>query len=82
VLGAPVRALYSIAEIRERHGLRVAVVSMADELHFGLCADPAIVGDLEPIVTGILAETSALLHRSDAAAADDAMETAENRTER
>jgi WS/DGAT/MGAT family acyltransferase len=76
VLGAPVRALYSIAEIRERHGLRVAVISMADELHFGLCADPLIVGDLDPLVTGILAEASALLYRADAAGADDAMETA------
>ena len=61
VLGAPVRALYSIAEIRERHALRVAVVSMADELHFGLCADPAIVGDLDPLVTGILTEGSELV---------------------
>jgi hypothetical protein len=76
VLGAPVRAFYSIAEIRERHGLRVAVISMADEIHFGLCADPVIVGDLDPIVGGILAEASALLHRSDAAGTDDAMETA------
>jgi WS/DGAT/MGAT family acyltransferase len=72
VLGAPVRALYSIAEIGERHGLRVAVVSMADELHFGLCADPAIVRDLDPLVTGILAEASALLERS---GAGDAIET-------
>jgi diacylglycerol O-acyltransferase len=72
VLGAPVRAFYSIAEIGERHGLRVAVVSMADELHFGLCADPAIVRDLDPLVTGILAEASALLQRS---GARDAMDT-------
>jgi WS/DGAT/MGAT family acyltransferase len=64
VLGAPVRALYSLAEIRERHGLRVAVVSMADELHFGLCADPAIVGDLDPFVIGILTEASVLTDRS------------------
>jgi diacylglycerol O-acyltransferase / wax synthase len=74
VLGAPVRAFYSIAEIRERHGLRVAVVSMADELHFGLCGDPAIVGDLNPLVTGVLAEASALLDRSRAARAGDASE--------
>ncbi|MDX6642374.1 MAG: hypothetical protein QOD76_336, partial [Solirubrobacteraceae bacterium] len=67
VLGAPVRAVYSLAEIRERHGLRVAVVSMADELHFGLCADPAIVGDLDPFVIGILTEASALTDRSRAA---------------
>ena len=60
LLGAPVRALYSIADVDERHGLRVAVISMADELQFGLCADPAIVGDLEPLVDGIRAEDAAL----------------------
>ena len=60
VLGAPVRSLHSVAEIRERHGFRVAVISMGDELNFGLCADPGIVGDLEPMVTGMLTEASAL----------------------
>jgi diacylglycerol O-acyltransferase / wax synthase len=68
VLGAPVRAFYSVAEIRERHGLRVAVISMANELHFGLCADPAIVGDLDPLVMGILTEASTLGDRSRAEA--------------
>jgi diacylglycerol O-acyltransferase / wax synthase len=60
VLGAPVRAFYSIADVDERHGLRVAVISMADELHFGLCAEPAIVGNLDPLVEGILAEAASL----------------------
>jgi diacylglycerol O-acyltransferase len=69
VLGAPVRALYSIAEVGERHGLRVAVISMADELHFGLCADPGIVCDLDPFVKGIRAEALALLDRSRAGVA-------------
>jgi WS/DGAT/MGAT family acyltransferase len=64
LLGAPVRAFYSIADVDQRHGLRVAVISMADELHFGLCADPAIVGDLDPLVDGILAEAAALVERS------------------
>jgi diacylglycerol O-acyltransferase / wax synthase len=64
VLGAPVRCFHSVAEIGERHALRVAVISMADELHFGLCADPAIVGDLDPLVTGILLEASALSDRA------------------
>jgi diacylglycerol O-acyltransferase / wax synthase len=72
LLGAPVRALYSIADIDHRHGLRVAVISMADELHVGLCADPAIVGDLEPLVDGIRAEGAALLARS---RAEDAART-------
>jgi diacylglycerol O-acyltransferase len=64
VLGAPVRALYSIADVDRWHGLRVAVISMGDELGFGLCADPAIVGDLEPLVDGMLAESAALAARS------------------
>jgi diacylglycerol O-acyltransferase len=75
VLGAPVRALYSLAEIRERHGLRVAVVSMGDELHFGMCADPAIVGGLDPFVIGILTEASALADRSRSARSGVARET-------
>jgi WS/DGAT/MGAT family acyltransferase len=64
LLGAPVRALYSIADVDHRHGLRVAVISMADDLYFGLCADPAIVGELEPLVDGIRAEGAALADRS------------------
>ena len=60
VLGAPVRALYSVADIDRRHGLRVAVISMADELHFGLCAEPTIVGSLDPLVEGIVDEAAAL----------------------
>ena len=34
---------------------------MADELSFGLCADPAIVPDLDPLVSGLYAEATALL---------------------
>jgi diacylglycerol O-acyltransferase / wax synthase len=62
VLGASVRAFYSVADVDQRHGLRVAGLSMADALHFGLCADPEIVGSLDPIVGGMLAE-AALLER-------------------
>jgi hypothetical protein len=47
----------------------VAVISMADEVQFGLCADPGIVRYLEPLVTGILQEGSALLERSGAGGA-------------
>ena len=43
VLGAPVEHLHFVAEIGERHALRVSVNSFADELSFGLCADPTIV---------------------------------------
>jgi len=63
VLGAPARALYSVADIDRRHGLRVAVISMTDELHFGLCAEPTIVGSLDPLVEGIVAEAASLTGR-------------------
>ena len=60
LLGAPVDGLYSIAEIGERHALRVAVISLADTLSFGICADPAIVEHVQTIADGIEAETQAL----------------------
>jgi diacylglycerol O-acyltransferase len=60
VLGAPVRAFYSVADVDQQHGLRVAVISMADQLHFGLCGEPAIVGSLDPLVEGIIAEAASL----------------------
>ncbi len=61
VLGAPVASLHSIAEIGERHALRVAVVSLADRLAFGLCADPAIVPDVQSLADGLEAEAAALI---------------------
>lgn len=61
VLGAPVRALYSIAEIREHHALRIAVISLGNELNFGLTADPTIVPDVEQLATYIEAEAAALV---------------------
>jgi diacylglycerol O-acyltransferase / wax synthase len=61
VLEAPVRSMHSIAEIGERHALRVAVVSLAGALNFGLVADPAIVDDLEAMAEGMEAEAAALV---------------------
>jgi diacylglycerol O-acyltransferase / wax synthase len=61
VLGVPVEAVYSIAEIGERHALRVAVVSMAGRLHFGLCSDPAIVGGIDLLAAGVEAEATEIV---------------------
>ena len=61
VLGAPVDAVYSIAEIGERHALRIAVVSLAGRLHFGFCSDPEIVGDLGVLARGVEADAAALV---------------------
>lgn len=60
VLGAPARAMHSLAEIGDHHLLRVAVVSMGGELGFGLCADADAVPDLEVIAAGIGDELMAL----------------------
>jgi hypothetical protein len=60
VLGAPVHALHSLAEIGERHALRVTVVSLADTLHFGLCADPTIVGGVSGLADDLMAEAEVL----------------------
>ena len=60
VLGLPVRALYSLAEIREHHALRIAVVSLADTLNFGLAADPTLLADVDRLASDMQAETSAL----------------------
>lgn len=60
VLGSRVESLHSLADIGRHHGLRVAVVSVADQLNFGLGADPAIVRDLEDVAGEIEAEAEAL----------------------
>jgi diacylglycerol O-acyltransferase / wax synthase len=61
VLGAPVEAVYSLAEIGQRHALRIAVVSLAGELQFGFCADPAIVSGLELLAGGVEADAAELV---------------------
>jgi len=61
VLGAPVVHLHSIAEIGERHALRVSATSLAERLCFGLCADPDLVDRLHLMALGIEQEASALL---------------------
>jgi WS/DGAT/MGAT family acyltransferase len=60
VLGAPVASMHSLAEIAHRHALRVAVVSAAGRIGFGLCADADAVGSPAPIADGIAAELRAL----------------------
>jgi diacylglycerol O-acyltransferase / wax synthase len=53
VLGARVRELYSLAEIAQHHALRMAVISAAGLLSFGLCADRDAVKDLEALADGL-----------------------------
>jgi diacylglycerol O-acyltransferase len=61
VLEAPVAHLHSIAEIGERHALRVSATSLAGLLCFGLCADPDLVDQLHVMAEGIEAEARELL---------------------
>jgi diacylglycerol O-acyltransferase len=60
VMGGAVRDLWALAEIADRHALRVAAISLADELSFGLCADAVAVADPETIAAGIEADLQAL----------------------
>ena len=60
VLGIPVRALYSLAEIGQHHALRVAVVSLAGTLNVGLVADPTLLTDVDLLAADMQAEAAAL----------------------
>jgi len=64
VLDAPVQTVHSIAEIGERHALRVAVLSVGDRLCFGFCADPELVTDLDQMAEGIEWATDRLVRAS------------------
>jgi diacylglycerol O-acyltransferase / wax synthase len=67
VLGTPVRALYSLAEIRDHHALRVAVASLAGTLNFGLVADPTLLAGVDELADGMHAEAAALIARTGSA---------------
>jgi diacylglycerol O-acyltransferase len=60
VLGAPLLELHALAEIAHGHALRVAIVSAAGRISFGLCADPDAVDGLDVIADGIACEIDAL----------------------
>jgi diacylglycerol O-acyltransferase / wax synthase len=63
VLGARVTELYSLAEIRERHALRIAVVSLCDSMNFGLMADPSLLEGVAGLADDLEAEAAALIDR-------------------
>jgi diacylglycerol O-acyltransferase len=60
VLGLAVQSFHSLAEIRERHALRIAVVSLADTLSFGLCSDPTLITDVDKLAEHMQLEAAAL----------------------
>lgn len=61
VLGTPVHAMYSLAEIGEQHALRIAVVSLAGTLHFGFVADPTLLADVSDLAADVQTEAAALI---------------------
>jgi diacylglycerol O-acyltransferase len=61
LLGMPVTGIFGIAEIGERHALRISVHSHADQLCFGLCADPQLVPDLQRMASAVSEEAEALV---------------------
>jgi Wax ester synthase/diacylglycerol acyltransferase catalytic domain/WS/DGAT C-terminal domain len=65
VMGIPVRSLHSLAEIREQHALRVAVVSLAGRLHFGITADPTLLDGVDRLAAGLGTEAEALVAAAD-----------------
>src|SRR6185312_8967575 len=60
VLGAPVPSMHSLVELAPRHALRVAVVSVADTLCYGLLADPDVIADLDVLAASIDEEAATL----------------------
>jgi hypothetical protein len=61
VLGVPVLSLSGLAEIGQRHALRVAAVSLGDRMSLGFCADPAIVVDVGLMAAAAAAEAGELI---------------------
>lgn len=64
VMGGALRELYSLAEVANRHALRVSIVSAGGALSYGLCADPAVVDELHLVAEGIDDELRLLLSRA------------------
>jgi hypothetical protein len=61
VMSAAVRELHSVAEISEHHGLRVSVISLADQLCFGFCADSNLISGVQTMADRVEPEALALL---------------------
>jgi diacylglycerol O-acyltransferase len=61
VLGARVDTVHSLAEAAQHHALRVAVVSVADRLCFGLLAAPAVIGGLDVLADAVELEAAELV---------------------
>ena len=61
VMSSPVHRMYSLAEISQHHALRVSVISFADQLCFGFCADSDLIPDVQTMAAQVELESQALL---------------------
>ena len=61
IAGVPVTALLGIAEIGQRHALRVAACSLHDRLSLGFCADPTLVPQVQTMAEAAQTEADALI---------------------
>lgn len=61
VLRAPVHTIHTLAEIGQRHALRVSVISLAGSLCFGFCADPALVDGVQHMADGVVKQAYELI---------------------
>jgi hypothetical protein len=68
VLGAPLLGLHALAEIAHRQVLRVAVVSVAERISFGLCADPDTIDGLDRIAYAISRDIGGIRARGELSA--------------
>lgn len=62
--GAPVREVHSLAEVANRHALRVSVFSAGGALSFGLCADAAVMQGIDVVSAGVERELEDLVARA------------------
>ena len=65
VLGKPVEEMHFLAEVGDRHGLRVSAVSYCGNVSLGLCADPAAVVDLDRLAAGLETSLRELSHTTE-----------------
>ena len=61
VHSAPVHQMHSLAEISRHHALRISVISLADLLCFGFCADAALIADVQTMASRVEPEAQALM---------------------
>jgi WS/DGAT/MGAT family acyltransferase len=64
LFGAPVRELYSLAEIAQHHALRISVISASGTMFFGFCADRDVVPDIDGLAEGVATSHEELLERA------------------